>query len=185
MGWVTDDGQHEGYLAVLLVDGKVASGSNFHGPVVMEVDEQGNFVRDVQYSDDQIVGWELRCDCNIPARYDEFTFRSSTWFGPRVERVATAALEDLAAARIYSLAGDAGYVSDREDVERVYRGLWEAEHLAPLQALTEIERLQRRIAGDTALLAQAVVFARATGRSWEEIGRAAGMTRQSAHERWG
>lgn len=185
MGWNNENGQHEAYLAVILADGKVASGSNGHGPVVMEVDDRGNFVRDVQYSDDQIVGWELRCDCSIPSRYDEFTIRSSTWIGPRFERVATAAVEDVTRGRIYSPAGDAGYVDDREDVEQFVIAKWRAEHLAPLEALTEVNRLQRVIADATADLAQAVVLARATGRSWEDIGRAAGISRQAAHERWG
>lgn len=31
----------------------------------------------------------------------------------------------------------------------------------------------------------AVVLARASGATWGEIGSAAGMTRQSAHQRWG
>lgn len=185
MGWINENGQHEAYLAVILADGKVASGSNGHGPVVMEVDDQGNHFRDVQYSDDQIVGWELRCDCNIPSPYDEFTFRSSTWIGPRFDRVATAAVEDVTRGRIYSPANDAGYVDEREDVGQLVAARWRAEHVAPLDALNEVNRLQRVIADATADLAQAVALARAMGRSWEDIGRAGGISRQAAHERWG
>ncbi|WP_345054267.1 hypothetical protein [Arthrobacter methylotrophus] len=33
-------------------------------------------------------------------------------------------------------------------------------------------------------LARTVVAARAVSASWADIGRAAGMTRQAAHERW-
>jgi hypothetical protein len=34
-------------------------------------------------------------------------------------------------------------------------------------------------------LRDAVIAARANGRSWARIGLAAGITRQAAHERWG
>lgn len=36
----------------------------------------------------------------------------------------------------------------------------------------------------TTLLARAVIASRECGATWEQIGEAAGMTRQSAHERW-
>ncbi|MFE3052974.1 hypothetical protein [Nocardia sp. NPDC059239] len=44
-------------------------------------------------------------------------------------------------------------------------------------AVAELDKAQRRV-NDT------VRAARADGASWEVIGRAAGISRQSAHERW-
>lgn len=45
-------------------------------------------------------------------------------------------------------------------------------------AMDQVRERQRR-------LDDAVAVARAAGATWGEIGAAAGMTRQSAHERWG
>lgn len=51
-------------------------------------------------------------------------------------------------------------------------------------ALTQVAALSALRAEVCQQLDEAVVTARAAGASWSEVGRAAGMTRQSAHERW-
>ncbi|MDN5920815.1 MAG: hypothetical protein L0I76_37890 [Pseudonocardia sp.] len=61
---------------------------------------------------------------------------------------------------------------------------WEA-HLAGAVPELAVHDLTRAIARAQERLPEAVGRARAAGASWTRIGAAAGMTRQSAHERWG
>lgn len=51
-------------------------------------------------------------------------------------------------------------------------------------ALAQVACFSVRRAEVCQQLTAAVAGARAAGASWSEVGRAAGMTRQSAHERW-
>lgn len=183
MGWISNDQLHEGYLAVVLADGAITSTSNATGPVVMLTDDQGNGTgADVQRTDDEIIGWRLCCTCSIPTK----SCPVSTWTGDNWHRVATAVLEDVEAGRIYiptdEVAADVMY---REDVQTVARARWLAEHVSPLEALEVIRTSRAEITAETLRLEQAVTYARAAGQTWEKIGQAAGMTRQSAQERWG
>jgi hypothetical protein len=57
-------------------------------------------------------------------------------------------------------------------------------HLAPDEALAAVAELTGQVNVGERQLDAAVATARAAGASWEAIGRAAGITRQSAHERW-
>lgn len=52
-------------------------------------------------------------------------------------------------------------------------------------ALQTVEDVMAQVREQHRLLDEAVAAARAAGATWEHIGEAAGMTRQSAHERWG
>lgn len=61
---------------------------------------------------------------------------------------------------------------------------WDA-HLAVALPALAIHDLTLRIAEAQEELERAVARARAAGESWSSIGAAAGVTRQSAHERWG
>lgn len=61
---------------------------------------------------------------------------------------------------------------------------WRA-HLAEALPELAVHDTARRLEEVRAELDTAVITARAAGTSWERIGDAAGMTRQSAHERWG
>ena len=74
-------------------------------------------------------------------------------------------------------------LSDRPDVEAAMRRLWEA-HLAPGQRTAQLQAAWRRHRQALADVDDAVAAARGAGLSWVEIGRATGMTRQSARERW-
>ena len=181
MGWISSDELHEGYLEVVLVDGKTSSTSNGTGPVVMLTDDQGNYTgTDEQRTHDEIVAWVLRCDCasSSPDVLD-------TWTGDRWERVATPTLEDLENGRIYVAPGDyAAGIMDRPDVEAVARSRWLAEHVSPHEALAVIRTSCTEIAAAKRRLDEAVLYGRSAGQTWERIGQAAGMTRQSAQERW-
>ncbi|MBT2586464.1 hypothetical protein [Arthrobacter sp. ISL-95] len=59
---------------------------------------------------------------------------------------------------------------------------WHA-HIAPSEAILGVEAAkERRQAGHR--LDRTVAAAKAAGASWTDIGRAAGISRQAAHERW-
>jgi len=176
---MSEDQLHEGYLELVLMGGAVSAGSNAAGPVVQLRDDAGNY-REEQRIDDEVVAWRLACDCSDPA-----SFGHAKWTGPTWQRVPTRALEDLEAGRIFLAEGEAA--SDmmyREGVEEVARSRWLSEHISPAAALDQIREAQGTIASATDRLNEAVVFARASGKTWAEIGAAAGISRQSAHERW-
>lgn len=63
-------------------------------------------------------------------------------------------------------------------VRRMLAGLASSRPLAAITAAADVEKL----AG--ARLQDAVTVARGRDASWESIGKAAGTTRQSAHQRW-
>lgn len=73
----------------------------------------------------------------------------------------------------------------REDVKQAAVARWQAEHLAPAASLVAVAAAAADIASATDRLNETVAYARASARSWADIGRAAGMSRQAAHERWG
>lgn len=181
MGWISNDNLHEGYLAVVLVDGETSVSSTAAGPVVMVKDDQGNHTgADQQRSDDEAVAWVLMCDCSTG-----YT-NGKTWVGDRWERVPTPALDDPENGRIYLAAGDsAADVMERPEVEAVTRSRWLAEHVSPHEALAAIRTARTEIAAARSRLDEAVLYARAAGQTWATIGEAAGMSRQSAQERWG
>ncbi|MBC7594855.1 MAG: hypothetical protein H7288_13105 [Kineosporiaceae bacterium] len=182
MGWISNDNLHEGYLEVVLADGKTSSTSNATGPVIMLTTAQGNYTgKDEQCTHDEVVAWVLRCDCP-----SSITGNRTAWVGDRWERVATPALEDPENGRIYVAPGDfAVDVMDRPDVEAVARSRWLAEHVSPHEALAVIRTARTEIAAAKRRLDEAVLYARASGETWATVGEAAGTTRQSAQERWG
>lgn len=51
--------------------------------------------------------------------------------------------------------------------------------------LDELSQASASVKRAEAELSATVIAARKTGASWAQIGAALGMTRQSAHERWG
>jgi len=70
-----------------------------------------------------------------------------------------------------------------EAVEDAIWGEW-YDHLQPLQALDAVRDAAAAARAAQDELAKAVHAARIQGRSWTEIGAAAGNSRQAAHERW-
>lgn len=178
MSWTDDSGRHEGYLECLFEDGWAGGGWS-DGGVTVTVDPSGHRVPyDAWTSRPQaeVISWRLAC--NHP---DGTTWRSDhEWI-----RVPSQSLEDLAAHRIFAPDDDAGFVDDRDDVHAAVIAQWHSEHVDPLTSLDEIGSARREVAEATRRLDQAVARARVAEMSWEAIGKAAGISRQSAHERWG
>jgi len=55
----------------------------------------------------------------------------------------------------------------------------------PAQAITAVTAAAGAARAATRGLDEAVIAARRGGASWTDIGRGVGITRQSAHQRWG
>ena len=115
--------------------------------------------------------WRATCSCG--------GWASAPW-----TRVSSPADEDLAGMRVHADDADALAVVERPDVIAAATALWLRDHLARLQAVAVVREAAQRV--ELALLAldDAVAGARRAGASWESIGAAAGITRQSAHARW-
>lgn len=167
MGWSSSDGSHEGAAAMLFADGAVGSGWRGETVIVSELGDGTRLeVDDWQYRPEQeVTGWQPRCDCG--------------WRGQVWQRVAGESGTDVAARRVAS--------RDSFPPEAIEDGAFYDEwaaHVEPVDAVARLVVLQQEFQTAAARLDEGVGFARLTGASWAEIGRAVGMTRQSAHERW-
>lgn len=186
---VSDDGCHEGWLAPVFHDGQRGNGVS-GGTIPRDHIAVG---RETQAPDGtwhypsrpagEVTGWMVVCDCASGAMGVTPGPRS-TWLGPLFTRVPSAALEDLQARRVHADDKDVVDVFHREDVEAVVADLWRSEHLFTAGTLEDVAAAADAISAARARLDSAVAMARHGGASWADIGRAAGMTRQSAQERW-
>ncbi len=170
MGYQTNDGRHEGWGAAEFPDGRFSVGSEGTGAMVRllgpDLDaDAGRGILDGRTA----IGWRSVCTCG--------------WRGPLWQRVTDPAEHDPAAHKIYDPApsrwGDVPSGVTEDAIYREWLGHLPPTSLADVRSAAEDAReAQDRLAG-------AVQRARDDGRSWAEIGDAAGVTRQSAHERWG
>lgn len=175
MTWQTDDGKHEGWVAPTFADGGLgsgwgvaATGEGTAGVLVARIGDRELDSDDWQYRPEaEVTGWVMACDCG--------------WRGQPWTRATSLADQDLAARRAYS-PGD-NYGDGPREIEDACHTEWLA-HIRPHQVLAEISTLTAEHADVDQRLADAVGRARAVGVSWTDIGAAAGITRQSAHERW-
>ncbi len=186
MGWLTDDGRHEGYLAPLFGDGQrgrlTSVGSIPQDEVVVGAEVQGEdgSWRWPTRPAGEVTCWVVCCDCYRNAPFAP----AGTWVGPVFTRVPSTTLENLGARRIFAADDDVAYVSERDDVQHAAVELWRSEHAFGIDALTEVEAATEAAAQAKLRLDAAVALARHSRTSWAAIGSAAGMTRQSAQERW-
>ncbi len=169
MGWIRDGAyDHEGWVANVLADGRVASSSTGGGVIVHELTGDDvvaeREVRRYPNSDyidvvipwDQVVTWRVTCQCG--------------WTG--AERPAVT---------------DAKYNSrdcPEEIEDRFFAPAWDA-HVAPYVALYDLDELTDQLRDLEERIVDKVQLARAGGASWAEVGRAAGLSRQGAQQRWG
>ncbi|WP_194829229.1 hypothetical protein [Nocardia sp. XZ_19_231] len=169
MGRQTDDGQHEGYVAHEFADGR--SGGAWSAGPIADTGADGIMLAVAEWQtrgDAEVVGW--RPVCSRDGR--------ECWGGELWTRVADPSDHAPELRRIYSEAADLD-----EDVQDVLMQEWEA-HIAPTRGTAEVRYLADEADDVQSRLAAAVRSAREQGASWEAIGKAARMTRQSAHERW-
>ena len=176
--WGTQDRKHKGWVGALFGDGAISSGLGPAGQprpaFQLGYDADGTDVEDLGIcrGHAEATGWIGVCTCG---------WRSRPW-----TRVATPAEEDLAARRVYGgfLMSDGRLFNvNNRAVGRTTLAEWE-QHVEPDRLLALIDNItaQRRQLDEH--LARVVAQAREVGVTWEDIGRAAGITPQSAHERW-
>ncbi|SDT93293.1 hypothetical protein [Gordonia westfalica] len=181
MGWTheSDTHFHEAALVAVFEDGTESRGSTMVGGVDYELIDPGRRGKDGLRPSAEIAGWVLRCDCARRTSSDV-----STWTDPvQWARVPSASLEDLVGHRVFAPDTDLD-VNVRPEVAEVARAVWRREHLDPIDVDYEIQAAADARRDADARLDAAVAKARRLGRSWADIGAAAGMTRQSANERW-
>ncbi|MFE0845895.1 hypothetical protein [Streptomyces rochei] len=187
MGWVTDDGLHEGYLLAVLADGRDATAAdNPHSDT-----NSAWWCFDGTDGRPRAIGVRAACDC-----YDEtFTEPVRTWRGSVVhpvhfgdddktegtdgEEVSGPYAEwenvHVSPAAATTVPGDVAALLDT-----VRTRLGELAEQRPLAALTTVARLEAVAA---AAAVRAAGAAQHRGESWTRIGTALGVTRQAAHQR--
>jgi len=183
MSWITNRGEHEGYVVCVFADGMVGTGGQH-----MKIQLQSQEGRPILNQDDptgfwwrppsEVIGWRIACNCTALGRR---TLLDALWI-----RVWDPADEDLARQRIYAgppSSDDPDYVGDREDLMPAFQRIWQ-DHTAPDRFLESIRRLNQDLKDLEAQLDAAVAGARTAGVSWGKIGRAVGISRQGAQKRW-
>jgi len=68
--------------------------------------------------------------------------------------------------------------------ERAFRPAWRA-HVSPRAALFELGELTDQLRDLEQQIAQNLQLARTAGVSWTQVGRAVGLSKQGAQQRWG
>ncbi|WP_404316273.1 AsnC family protein [Prescottella equi] len=154
---MTERGDHEGWVAAVAPDGRGSVGS-MQGHVVLPGGER--------IADNLVVGWRAQCECG--------------WAGPLWTRVTDAEAADEREHRVFDTEGGDPPV----EVEDLIHPEWKA-HVAPVEALAAVAAAATEARKARLRLDTVVAEARAVGASWADIGRAAEISRQSAHERWG
>ena len=114
-----------------------------------------------------ITGWRGQCECG--------------WQGEFWKRVDSPDQADLGRRLAYLPPETSGHAP--EPVEDAICEEWEA-HILPLAGIAGVTAAAREFAQAAQRLDNTVAVARAAGASWADTGRAAGITRQAAHERW-
>jgi hypothetical protein len=173
MGWIRDSVyDHEGWVANVLADGRVAGASTGGGVIVHELTADDiaaeREVRrypntghvDVVIPWDQVVTWRLTCECG--------------WTGS--ERPAQVAPDS-------PIDGYRDYDAFPE-IEEAFAREWSA-HVAPFAALADLDEMTDQLRDLEQRIAEKVQLARAGGASWTQVGRAAGLSKQGAQQRWG
>ena len=170
MGWIRDGAyDHEGWVANVLADGRVSASQTSGGVIVHELTGDdvvtGREVRrypstdhlDVVIPWDQVATWRVTCQCG--------------WTGS--ERPVLA---------------DATHGGARDCPESL-EGSWAAPewdaHVAPFTALADLEQLVGQLRDVETSIEDKVRLARTGGASWTQVGRAAGLSKQGAQQRWG
>lgn len=166
MGWIREHaglgGEHEGWAGYVVADGRRAS--SYHGGCVYPTSADGSFDELVPWP--EVVAWQTTC--------------ARGWIGRRWERATTTP------GQHGGRYPDDAVLPDGTTVEDASLADWKA-HVEPLGGLGAVRVATAAAAAARRRLDDAVSAARSgpTPASWTEIGRAAGMSRQSAHERWG
>lgn len=168
MSYQTDDGLHEGWEAAEFPDGRFSVGPGDGGVLVrflrpdLETDAEPG-VLDGRTA----VGWRGVCTCG--------------WRGQLWERVTDPVRHNPIARKVFDPVPSVYADVPAHVDDAIYRE-W-LGHVPP-RWLADVRAAAEDVRKTEARLNEAVQRARVEGSSWADIGEAAGITRQSAHERW-
>lgn len=171
MGWVSNDNEHEGWAAPVAPDGRLSGSSTSEGMLVQGITgryKPDRMMPDYEVVPDrEIIGWRGACQCG--------------WQGELWERVTSPSDADFSQHQDYLASDEFAHAST--EVEDAIHDEWKT-HLAPLEAVAGVKAASREYNQAGHRLDKTVAAAKAAGASWADIGRAVGISRQSAHERW-
>jgi hypothetical protein len=168
MSYQTDDGQHEGWEAAEFPDGRFSVGTGNGGVLVRYLDQPRDTEAEPGVLDGRTaIGWRGVCECG--------------WRGPLWDRVTDHMEPGLSEHKVFDPAPSRFADVPAAIEEQIYQE-WRG-HLPP-PPLPDVRAAAEDVRKAEARLNDAVARARADGSSWADIGDAAGITRQSAHERW-
>ena len=171
MSWINDDGDHEGWAAAEMPDGRVSTGEGAGG---ISVRAPADAISPASAGQAEVVngrdaiGWRGICSCG--------------WLGPVHRRVPARQDADPARHLVYWAVPDI-WADPPPGTEDAIRVEWQA-HL-PAESLGDVKAAAAAARKADDALDDAVRRARQDGQSWAAIGDAAGLTRQAAWERWG
>ena len=185
MGFLTNDGLHEGYVVPQFADGELAIGSSV-GTVPADQVVSGQPFENVDgrwvwptRPASEVAGWVVCCDCSTG-----YGSSRTTWTGPVIARVPLASEEDLPSLLLYANDDDVNDASSREDVESLVHRLWRAEHTNSHIALAAVRAASNEVETAQDRLSSAIANARSAGAGWAEVSVAARMSEKTAEERW-
>lgn len=163
MGWFIEGSEgHEGYVANVLGDGRAASATTGGGVVLFEVtpaDEAAGWVRQLPYGQEAVVPWSEVTTWRVMCECG--------WTGSSRPAEDTEGFRDCPPA-----------------IEEEFAQEWQS-HVRPFTGLASISRLSEQARELAWQLDDEVAASRARGATWEAIGKAAGLTKQGAQQRWG
>ena len=179
MGWITDDGLHEGYVVPEFRDGQRGRGITGGGVPLEEVIVEVDYFREPPYetrSASEVVGWRVMCDCSTPGDGGRLLPEDERWQGDLITRVAFPQAEDLGARRVYAAASDVVDVMERADVGELIQAIWRDEHVRKADALRILKDTRTRAALANRDLERAMATAREVGLNPHLISDAAGLS---------
>lgn len=172
MGWLIDRlgaEEHEGYVAMLGPDGRGSGSTGGEGVLFLNPRWSRGSTEpfDIAVPWPEITGWRVQCECG---------WRGTTW------RRDDARNDDPGAEDVFP---EHMLLPDGHTLEDAGREEWR-HHVRSLAAAEDVREAALALGEAAAALDAAVVKAREGDppATWEQIGRAAGITRQSAHDRW-
>lgn len=155
----------------MVPDGRLSASSSGEGVLVQGVTgryRRDELMRDYEVVPDaEVVGWRGACTCG--------------WQGVMWTRVGSASEEDLGRRRAY--IPSSGFSDPSMAVEEAIEGEWRA-HALPVTLVADVRVAAREYARAGERLTASVAAAKVEGATWADIGAAAGISRQAAHERW-
>ncbi|GAC62368.1 hypothetical protein [Gordonia sihwensis] len=183
MGWIhsTDDETHDMWIQPLFVDEPGTSASTMRDGVTMiGIGRPGE---DAWRPAGEVIAWQIVCDCE--RNTGELRSHRRRWASrDRWIRVPSPSLEDVAAGRVYADDDATADLDWREDLIEAAKAIWRHEHLRLVDVDEEISIALAAHRAAAVAIDVAIARARRAGRTWEQIGYAAGMSAPGANSRW-